>query len=138
MQLSDIQLKNVLKDSQNIAVIGLSANPEKTSHCIAAFLQEKGYRVFPVNPVLVGQEVLGEKVYASLAEVPEPIDIVDIFRRIEFLPEIAKEFIQTDAKVYWAQLGIENDEAAKILEEHNKTYIMDRCIKIEYQRLLED
>lgn len=138
MQLSDTQLKNVLKDSQNIAVIGLSANPEKTSHCIAAFLQEKGYRVFPVNPVLVGQEVLGEKVYASLAEVPEPIDIVDIFRRIEFLPEIAKEFIQTDAKVYWAQLGIENDEAAKILEEHNKTYIMDRCIKIEYQRLLED
>lgn len=138
MQLNDTQLKNVLENSKNIAVIGLSANQEKTSHRIAAFLQEKGYRVFPVNPVLAGQEVLGEKVYASLAEVPEQIDIVDIFRRSEFLPDIAKEFVKTDAKVYWAQLGIENEEAAKILEEHQKAYIMDRCIKIEYQRLLED
>ncbi len=138
MQLNDTQLKNILENSKNIAVIGLSANPEKASHRIAAFLQEKGYRVFPINPVLAGQEVLGEKVYASLAEVPEQIDIVDIFRRSEFLPDIAKEFVKTDAKVYWAQLGIENAEAAKILEEHQKAYIMDRCIKIEYQRLLED
>lgn len=138
MQLNDTQLKNVLENSKNIAVIGLSANPEKTSHRIAAFLQEKGYRVFLVNPVLAGQEVLGEKVYASLAEVPEQIDIVDIFRRSEFLPDIAKEFVKTDAKVYWAQLGIENDEAAEILEKHHKAYIMNRCIKIEYQRLLED
>lgn len=138
MQLNDTQLKNVLENSKNIAVIGLSANPEKTSHRIAVFLQEKGYRVFPVNPVLAGQEVLGEKVYASLAEVPEQIDIVDIFRRSEFLPDIAKEFVKTDAKVYWAQLGIENDEAAEILEKHHKAYIMNRCIKIEYQRLLED
>ena len=138
MQLNDTQLKNVLENSKNIAVIGLSANPEKASHRIAAFLQEKGYRVFPINPVLAGQEVLGEKVYASLAEVPEQIDIVDIFRRSEFLPDIAKEFVKTDAKVYWAQLGIENDEAAEILEKHHKAYIMNRCIKIEYQRLLED
>ena len=70
--------------------------------------------------------------------MPEQIDIVDIFRRSEFLPDIAKEFVKSDAKVYWAQLGIENAEAAKILEEHQKAYIMDRCIKIEYQRLLED
>src|SRR5699024_9097477 len=132
------QLRNVLENSKNIAVIGLSANPEKTSHRIAAFLQEKGYRVFPVNPVLAGQEVLGEKVYASVAEVPEQIDIVDIVRRSEFLPDIAKEFVKTDAKLYWSQLGIDNTEAAELTEKNHKAYIMNRCIKIEYQRLLED
>lgn len=89
-----------LKSAKNIAVVGLSNKPERTSYQIAKLLQEKGYQIFPVNPILAGQEVLGEKVYGHLTEITEPIDIVDIFRRGEFLPEVAQDFLQTDAKVF--------------------------------------
>ncbi len=106
-----------LKEAKTIAVIGLSNKEERTSYKIAQLLQDKGYRILPVNPVLAGQEVLGEKVFARLSDIDEPIDIVDIFRRSEFLPEIAEEFLQTNAKVFWAQLGIQNEEAANILQK---------------------
>lgn len=125
-----------LKTAKNIAVVGLSNNPERTSHQIAKLLQEKGYQIFPVNPVLIGQEVLGEKVYGHLTEITEPIDIVDIFRRGEFLPEVAQDFLQTDAKVFWAQLGIENEEAANLLRAAGrKDIVMNRCIKIELAKM---
>ena len=101
-------------------------------------LQDKGYRILPVNPVLAGQEVLGEKVFARLSDIDEPIDIVDIFRRSEFLPEIAEEFLQTNAKVFWAQLGIQNEEAANILQKANhEDVVMDSCIKIEWNKMQE-
>lgn len=128
-------IQNYLAEAKNIAVIGLSNKEDRTSYRIAQYLQEKNYKIFPVNPILAGQEILGEPVYASLKEIPEKIDIVDIFRRAEFLPEIAKEFIETDAKVFWAQLGIESQEAAEILAAANRhDVVMDRCIKIELEK----
>ena len=138
MELSDEKLISYLKDSQTIAVIGLSDKEDRTSHRISAFMQAKGYKIIPINPKLAGQKILGEQVYASLKEVPETIDIVNIFRRSEFLPAIAEEFVQTNAKVFWAQLGIENEEAVAILQKAKRyDIVMDRCIKIEYQRLIE-
>lgn len=127
-----------LKEAKTIAVIGLSNKEERTSYKIAQLFQDKGYRILPVNPVLAGQEVLGEKVFARLSDIDEPIDIVDIFRRSEFLPEIAEEFLQTNAKVFWAQLGIQNEEAANILQKENhEDVVMDRCIKIEWNKMQE-
>ena len=127
-----------LKEAKTIAVIGLSNKEERTSYKIAQLLQDKGYRILPVNPVLAGQEVLGEKVFARLSDIDEPIDIVDIFRRSEFLPKIAEEFLQTNAKVFWAQLGIQNEEAANILQKANhEDVVMDSCIKIEWNKMQE-
>lgn len=129
---SQQQIFDYLKEAKRIAVVGLSAKEDRTSHEIAKLLQEHGYEIIPVNPILVGQEILGEKVYEKLQDVPGPIDIVDIFRRSEFLPEVAADFIETDAKVFWAQLGLESDEAAEILKNADKNdIIMNRCIKIE-------
>lgn len=138
MELSDEKLISYLKDCQTIAIIGLSDKEDRTSHRISAFMQAKGYKIIPINPKLAGQKILGEQVYASLKEVPETIDIVNIFRRSDFLPAIAEEFVQTNAKVFWAQLGIENEEAVAILQKAKRyDIVMDRCIKIEYQRLIE-
>lgn len=125
-----------LRTAKNIAIVGLSNKPDRISYEIGELLQEQGYRIFPVNPILAGQEILGEKVYEKLQDVPESIDIVDVFRRSEFLPEVAEEFIQTDAKVFWAQLGLESEEAAEILEKANrKDVVMNRCIKIELAKM---
>lgn len=127
-----------LKTAKTIAIVGLSNKEERTSYQIARFLQERGYRIIPVNPLLAGEIILGEKVYASLQEIQEPIDIVDIFRRSEFLPEVAADFLQTQAKVFWAQLGIANEKAANKLQSANrKDIVMDRCIKIEWNNMNE-
>lgn len=127
-----------LKTAKTIAIVGLSNKEERTSYQIARFLQERGYRIIPVNPLLAGEIILGEKVYASLQEIQEPIDIVDIFRRSEFLPEVAADFLQTQAKVFWAQLGIANEEASNKLQSANrKDIVMDRCIKIEWNNMNE-
>ena len=127
-----------LKTAKTIAIVGLSNKEERTSYQIARFLQERGYRIIPVNPLLAGEIILGEKVYASLQEIQEPIDIVDIFRRSEFLPEVAADFLQTQAKVFWEQLGIANEEAANKLQSANrKDIVMDRCIKIEWNNMNE-
>ncbi|HPJ00562.1 MAG TPA: CoA-binding protein [Enterococcus sp.] len=129
-------IQQYLKEAKNIAVIGLSDKEDRTSYKIAEILQEHGYRIFPVNPVLAGQTILGEPVYARLQDISEEIDIVDIFRRSEFLPDIAKDFLETNAKVYWAQLGIENEEAANMLQTAGRTAIvMNRCIKIELAKM---
>ncbi len=105
---------------------------------VAQVLQDKGYKIIPVNPLLAGEEMLG-KVYANVTEIDDPIDIVDVFRRSEFLPEIAADFLKTDAKVFWAQLGIENEEADEMLRKAGRTdIVMDRCIKIELGKLKEN
>lgn len=126
------QIFDYLKQAKRIAVVGLSAKEDRTSYKIAELLQESGYEIIPVNPKLAGEKILGEKVYEKLQDVPGQIDIVDIFRRSEFLPEVARDFIKTDAKVFWAQLGLENEEAAEILKNAGRNaIIMNRCIKIE-------
>ncbi len=122
-----------LRKAKTVAVVGLSNRPETSSFMVTQALQADGYRIFPVNPWLAGQEILGETVYARLQEIPEHIDIVDVFRRSEFLPDVARDFIETDADVFWAQQGLENQEAEQILRDQGRNQIvMDRCIKVEY------
>lgn len=130
---------NYLKEAKNIAIVGLSNKPERTSYMVAQVLQDNGYKIIPVNPLLAGEEILGEKVYANLTEIDDSIDIVDVFRRSEFLPEVAADFLKTYAKVFWAQLGIENEEADEMLRKAGRTdVVMDRCIKIELGKLKEN
>ena len=122
-----------LKNAKTIAVVGISDKTDRSSFLIAQGLQQNGYHVIPVNPRLAGRELLGEKVYASIKEVPFHIDIVDIFRRSEFLADVARDFIETDADIFWAQLGLQSQEAEQILREAGRNKIvMNRCIKIEY------
>lgn len=124
------EIHQILNKAKRIAVVGLSDNPERTSYQISERMQQEGYTIIPVNPRV--DEVLGEKAVASLAEIEGHIDIVDIFRRSEFLPELAKEFDQIDADVFWAQSGVSNEEAYDFLKEKGHTVIMDRCIMVEY------
>ena len=100
-------------------------------------MQERGYRIIPVNPRAAGGQILGETVYASLQEIPFPVDIVDVYRRSEFLPDVARDFIETDAKIFWAQLELENQEAEEILRGAGREdIVMNRCIKREHTRLI--
>lgn len=128
-------MKEILETAQTIAVVGLSANPERTSHQIAKIMQENGYRIIPVNPTL--DEVLGEKAYPSLAAIPDQVDIINVFRRPEHLPQIAKEAALTDCKVFWAQQGVVNEEAYHYLKEQGFKVIMDRCIKVVHSVLVK-
>lgn len=130
------QIKEILSGANNIAVVGLSEDPSKTSHMVSEAMQKKGYRIIPVNPNAT--TILGETCYPTLADVPEPIDIVNVFRRPEHTPPIAAEAVAAGAKVLWLQLGIANDEAARIAEEGGLTVIMDRCIKVEDSILLPE
>lgn len=124
-----------LTEAKVIAVVGLSDKPEKTSYQIAEFLKSHGYKLYGVNPKLAGQTINEIPVVENLAAVPETIDIVDIFRRSEFLPAVAEEFLKTDAKVFWAQLGLSSKEAAKTLQSQGRNNIvMDRCVKIELNK----
>ncbi len=126
---SDQELRSILGDARTIAVVGLSSNPERPSYEVAEFLQSKGYRIVPVNPNET--EVLGERAYASLLEVPEEIaiDVVDVFRRAEHTPEVAEQAVARGAKVLWLQEGIANDDARRIGEDAGLTVIMGVCIK---------
>ncbi|CAH0120059.1 putative protein YccU [Paenibacillus sp. CECT 9249] len=128
------QIKEILMASHTIAVVGLSDNPERTSYMVSAAMQQKGYRIIPVNPNAT--EILGERCYASLKEIPEPVDIVNVFRRSEYCASVAGEATEIKAKVLWLQLGIVNEEAADIAARHGMTAIMDRCIKVEDSILL--
>ncbi|MGA5688953.1 CoA-binding protein [Cytobacillus pseudoceanisediminis] len=120
----------LLKKSKRIAVVGLSGNPERTSYMVSEAMQKAGYEIIPVNPAV--NEVLGVKAVASLKEIEGHVDIVNVFRRSEFLPEIAREFAEIDADIFWAQLGVANQEAYDFLKEKGRTVIMDRCIKVEH------
>ncbi|MFP3510160.1 CoA-binding protein [Peribacillus sp. SIMBA_075] len=124
------EMGQMLKKSKRIAVVGLSNNPERTSYMVSKAMQDSGYEIIPVNPAV--SEVLGVKAVKSLKDIEGHVDIVNIFRRSEFLPGIAKEFAEIDADIFWAQLGVENGEAYNFLKEKGYTVIMDRCIKVEH------
>ncbi|EFV75800.1 MULTISPECIES: CoA-binding protein [Cytobacillus] len=124
------QIGVLLKKAKRIAVVGLSGNPERTSYMVSEAMQKAGYEIIPVNPAV--DEVLGVKAVASLKEIEGHVDIVNVFRRSEFLPEIAREFAEIDADIFWAQLGVANQEAYDFLKEKGCTVIMDRCIKVEH------
>ncbi|WP_187378620.1 CoA-binding protein [Oceanobacillus jeddahense] len=132
---SNEKLKEILENAKTIAVVGLSANPDRTSYQIAKRMQEEGYKIIPVNPTV--DEVLGEKAYNTLAEVKEHIDIINVFRRPEHLPDVAKDAVQTDCKMFWAQQGIVNEEAYNYLKEHDFEVVMDLCIKVIHAVLLK-
>ena len=129
------EIRDMLQGARNIAVVGLSDKPHRTSHAIARALQDFGYRIFPVNPNLTSP-VLGEKPYASVREIEEPIDIVDVFRRSETVQPVAEDAVATGAKALWLQLGVVNDAAAGHATENGLTVVMDRCIKVDYARLV--
>lgn len=128
------EIKKILEQSTTIAVVGLSDDPSKTSHMVSEAMQQKGYKIIPVNPN--ASAILGETSYASLKDVPVPIDIVNVFRRPEHTPPIAEEAVAVGAKILWLQLGISNEAAAKIASEGGLQIIMDRCIKVEDSILL--
>lgn len=124
------EIGQILKKAKRIAVVGLSDNPQRTSHMVSEAMQSAGYEIIPVNPTV--DEVLGVKAVKTLKEIEGHVDIVNVFRRSEYLMEVAKEFADIDADVFWAQLGLENEEAYKFLKEKGYTVIMDRCIKVEH------
>jgi len=124
------EIKKILENAGNIAVVGLSDKTDRTSYMVSQALQNNGYRIIPVNPSVSG-EILGEKVYASLKDIPEPVDIVNVFRRSEYTPEVAREAVEIGARVLWLQLGIVSEEAYEIASKGGLTVIMDRCIKVE-------
>jgi len=123
---------DLLRNAKTIAVVGLSSNSARPSNAVAAYLQSVGYRIIPVNPN--ESEVLGEKSYARLEEVPEPIDIVDVFRRSENVPSVADSAIATRAKALWLQLGIENAEAAAKAQGAGLTVVENACLLIEHKK----
>ncbi len=128
-------IREVLTTVSTIALVGASDDPYRPSHEVMEFLQKQGYRVIPVNPALAGRTLLGEVVHASLTEIPDPVDMVDIFRRSEFAGAIADEAVAIGAKVVWMQLDVIDEEAAKRARAAGVTVIMDRCPKIEISRL---
>jgi predicted CoA-binding protein len=127
------QLRHILKNSHTIAIVGLSADWWRPSYFAAKYMQEHGYRIIPVNPKYT--EVLGEKCYPTLEAIPEPVDIVDVFRKSEDCAPIAKQAVAIGAKTLWLQLGVENTEAQQIAEAAGLAVVMNRCVKIEYARL---
>jgi len=128
------QIRAILNESKTIAVVGLSNNPERTSYQISKAMQQSGYKIIPVNPTI--DSVLGEKAYASLTDVKEPFDIINVFRRSEFLPSIAMEAVKTDCRIFWAQQGVVSEEAYDILQKNDFTVIMDMCIKVAHAVLV--
>jgi len=132
---SDAYIRAILANARSFAFVGASANPSRPSYFAMKYLLAKGYRIIPVNPGQAGKEILGQKVYASLADIGEPVDVVDIFRAPEAAPSITRQAVAIRAKVVWMQLGIRSDEAAKIAEDAGLKVVMNRCPKIEYGRL---
>ncbi|MFB0636128.1 CoA-binding protein [Bacillus rugosus] len=127
---SKTEIKEILDQSKRIAVVGLSDRPDRTSYMVSKAMQDAGYEIIPVNPTI--DEALGVKAVSSLKEIDVPIDIVNVFRRSEQLPGVAKEFLETDAPVFWAQQGLVNEEAYQMLKEKDRTVIMDLCIKVAH------
>ena len=136
-------IKKTLNTAKTIAMVGVSSIKKETSSnikrrpstIVMKYMQEFGYRVIPVNPFSVGEKIYGETVVAKLTDIQIPIDIVDVFRPSKETPAIAKEAVSISTKVFWLQYGIENDEAKTIVEKSNISYICNKCIKQEYQRL---
>jgi predicted CoA-binding protein len=132
----DGYLRELLGSVTSVAIVGASTKDVRPSYFVAAYLLDKGYRVFPINPGLAGKSLLGQTVYASLRDVPEPIDMVDIFRASDAAPGIVDEALALKPvpKVIWMQIGVKNDAAARAAEEAGVRVVMNRCPKIEYGR----
>ena len=132
-QYQDVtQIQRVLNNAKTIAIVGLSNNELRASYFVGYYLKRHGYRVIPVNPRAT--EILGETSYASLLDVPEPVDIVNVFRAPDALPDIAREAVAIGADALWCQFGVINAEGAQIAEDGGVTVIMDRCLKVEHAR----
>ena len=130
---TDAVIRDILANPKTIAVVGCSPDPDRDSHRIAALLKAKGHRVIPVNPT--SKEILGEQCYASVRDIPEKVDMVDVFRRPEFVDAIADDAIATGANILWLQLDVINEPAARKAQKAGMTVVMDRCPAIEYRRL---
>ncbi|HWY61816.1 MAG TPA: CoA-binding protein [Rhizomicrobium sp.] len=134
----DTLIKSILRSVKTIAMVGASGNSIRPSYFAMMYLLNKGYKIIPVNPGLAGKEILGQKVYAALKDVPAPVDMVDIFRESQYAPEIARDVVaektRLGVKILWMQLGVISPEAEKIAQDAGLTAIMDRCPKIEHGR----
>jgi uncharacterized protein len=133
----DGYIRGILNTVKTIAMVGVSANTSRPSYFAFKYLLGRGYRMIPINPGLAGQDLLGERVYARLADITEPVDMVDVFRASQYVPDIVEQTLQMRPRpgVLWMQLGIRNDEAARVAEASGLKVVMDRCPKIEYGRL---
>jgi predicted CoA-binding protein len=133
----DSYIRGILNTVKTIAMVGISPRDVRPSYFAFKYLQERGYRMIPVNPGQAGGDILGQAVYAKLADIPEPIDMVDVFRASQYAPAIVEEALALTPrpKVIWMQLGVRNEEAARLAEANGLKVVMDRCPKIEYGRL---
>jgi predicted CoA-binding protein len=129
-------IKELLTTAKTIAVVGLSADPSKDSHEVAAYMKAQGYRIIPINPG--AEEILGERSYPDLRSIPDPVDIVDVFRRSEYVPEIADQAIEIGAKALWMQVGIRNEQAALTAQNAGIIVVSGKCIKVQHRRLIRD
>jgi len=130
--MSDI--KRILENSKSIAMIGVSSDLKKTSTIVMKYMQEYGYKVYPVNPSAKGKKILGEDVYASITEIQDPIDIVDVFRPSREVYGRAEDTVKIGAKVLWLQLGIRDENAKSLVEKNKIEYVENKCTKMEYQK----
>ena len=130
------ETKDILTKYKNIALVGASKNLEKTSSIVMKYLQNNGYKVYPVNPTIRGEKILGEKVYAKVSEIDGQVDIIDVFRPSNEAAEIANEAVKIRAKVLWLQLDIKSPEARKIAEANDIIYVENKCTKIEIEKYL--
>ena len=126
--------KEILEKYKKIALVGASKDLTKTSSIVMKYLQKYGFKVYPVNPSMKGEEILGEKVFGSVSEIDSTVEIIDVFRPSSEAIEIAKEAVKINAKVLWLQLDIKNEEAKKIAEANNILYIDNKCTKIEFEK----
>lgn len=132
MNATSEAIRKIFRDSKTIAIVGLSEKPDRPSYHVAQYLQEHGYKIIPVNPAV--QTVLGEKSYASLRDIPEKIDVVDVFRKPEALPEITAEAITVGAKVLWMQEGIEHNDSAQKAKAAGLEVVMNKCMLKEHMK----
>ncbi len=132
--MTDAEIKHILETSKTIAIVGLSDKPERDSYRVAEYLQAQGFRIIPVNPIVTS--VLGERSYASVTDIPDQVDVVDIFRKPEAVGPVVDEAIAAGARAVWMQLGVVNHAAAESARAAGLQVVMDRCMKVEHQRLL--
>ena len=128
------EIKNILSKYKSIAMVGVSKDPKKTSTVVMKYMQDYGFKVYPVNPGAKGEKILGEEVYASILEINKNVDIVDVFRPSSEAYKIAEDTVKIGAKVLWLQLGIRDENAKKLVEENKIEYIENKCTKMEYQK----
>ena len=128
------EIKNILSRYKSIAMVGVSKDPKKTSTIVMKYMQDYGFKVYPVNPGAKGEKILGEEVYASILEINKNVDIVDVFRPSSEAYKIAEDTVKIGAKVLWLQLGIRDENAKKLVEENKIEYIENKCTKMEYQK----